>query len=327
MSQRTKMMSNESIYVGLPSMDDLELEYAIISAFENSDNPERVYVGAAVLSMYSHTIKRVKKLAKKYKNLSFSHEKQKKNRVMTLGVGAGRDRAEKLYSGQDYFLQADSHSHFEKGWDSYMIKMFKEAVKEVGDQKVVITCIPPRFSYGSEETPQRIDPPTRYPAFVPNEFFIDVVPKWTSEDSLTITNKKFIPSVKANSAMLFGGEEFINNTGIGKNSIFYDEELIYSINLIGDGFALVFPNVPDFPVLHLDGDHIIKGHERNFFLDYLEGKSFNEIHEKLKENYLSFVKDPKNAKKVDAYRKYSKVDPLRGKVSSQYPYIPDSYRI
>jgi hypothetical protein len=319
--------NNASIYVGLPSMDDLELEYAIASAFENSDNPERIFVGAAVLSMYGHTIKRVKKLSKKYPNLSFSYEKQKKNKAETLGVGLGRKRAESLYSGQDYFLQADSHSYFEKGWDSYLINMFEEAVREVGDDKIVITCIPPRFSYDSEERPQRIDPPTRYPVFVPNDFFVNVVPKWTSENSLEITNKKFIPSVKANSAMLFGSKEFINNTGIGKDSVFYDEELIYSINLIGDGFALVFPNVPDFPVMHLDGDHIIKGHERNFFLDYLEGKSFDQIHERLKENYLSFVKDPKNAKRVDAYRKYSKVDPLRGKVSSQYVYIPESYRV
>jgi hypothetical protein len=319
--------NTKSIYVGMPSLDDLELEHAVVSAFENANNPNNIYVGVGLISMYKHTLKTLKKLKKKYPNLSFSYEKQKKDNIKTLGVGKGRKRAEDLYSGQDYFLQVDAHSYFEKGWDEYLVKMFEEAVKEVGDEKIVITCIPPRFGYDHQEKQQRIDPPTRYPVFVANSFFVNTVPQWASENSLEFTDKKFIPAVKANSAMLFGGKEFIENTGIGEDSIFYDEEMIYSINLFGDGFALVFPNVPDFPVMHLDGDQLIDGHERNFFLDYLGPKSFEEIHEKLKENYLSFVKDPKNAKRVDAYRKYSKVDPLRGKVSSQYVYIPESYRV
>jgi len=316
----------ETIYISIPSLDDLELEYTIESAFKNATNPERVYIGVNLLSMYKHTLKKLKRMSKKYPNISFSYEKQKKNNINTLGVGRGRKNAEILYSGQDYLLQVDSHTHFEKNWDSYMIDLFEEAVKEVGDDKLVITCIPPVFGYDAEKNPYRTGPNTRYPVFLNNEFFINVVPRWKSEDSLEVTQKRLIPSPKANSAMIFGNKKFAQNTGISEEAIFYDEEIIYSINLVGNGFALVFPNIKEFPISHLDGGLVVDGHERSFFLDYLNEKAFDEIHQILQKNYLKFVKDPTNALKIEKYKKYSKVDALRGKIHSIPFYIPESYR-
>lgn len=321
------MTNNEkTIYISIPSLDDLELEHTITSAFENAKSPSRVYIGVGLLSMYRYTLTRLKKMSKRYPNVSFSYQKQKKNNVRTLGVGRGRRSAELLYRNQDFFLQVDAHTHFEKNWDTFMIEMFEEAVQEVGDDKLVITCIPPVFGYDSNEKPYRTGPDTRYPVFVNDGFFVGVVPQWKSEDSLEVTQKRLIPSPKANSAMIFGNKKFAQNTGISEDAIFYDEEIIYSINLVGDGFALVFPNTKEFPISHLDGDLVISGHERSFFLDYLDGRSFEKMHDILQENYLKFVKDPINALKIEKYKKYSKVDALRGRIHSIPFYIPESYR-
>jgi hypothetical protein len=306
-------------------MDDKEIQHTVESILKNADSPNLVFVGIGLTAKKNETFKIVKGLSKKYSNVRYLFVKQKTNDLSTLGVGRGRYLAQSLYKNEDYFMQVDSHSYFEKSWDSRLISLFEDAIKEVGDNRVVLTCIPPRYIYDKNENPQKIEPFTRYPMF-DKGFFVEVVPAWRSEDSLQLSSKKIIPSLKANSAFMFGNSEFAKNTGISPTSIFYDEEIIYSINLFGNGFALAFPNTKDFPVMHLDGDAIIKGHERSFFLDYLSKKNKLKIHENLKENYLSFINNLKNKEKIEKYKKYAKVDPKRGYYSVGSESIPTSFR-
>lgn len=306
-------------------MDDDEIEYTINSIFQNADRPRLVYVGVGLTAKNSKYLKLVKKMSDKNPNIRYSFTKQKHNDLSTLGVGKGRLKAQSLYQQEDYFMQVDSHSYFEKSWDSRILDLYEDAVREVGDDKVVLTCIPPRYHYDENKVPTRIEPITRYPVFL-SGLFVDAVPMWGSDNSLNFSSKKIIPSLKANSAFLFGNSDFAKNTGIGSESIFYDEEIIYSINLFGNGFALAFPNVPDFPVMHLDGDAIIKGHERSFFLDYLDSKHSDIIHENLKKHYQGFVSKPENKEKVSRYAKYAKIDLKRGHYSSQPSSIPKTFR-
>ena len=306
-------------------MDDEEVIHTVNSIFQNADRPELVYVGVGITAKNSKYKKIFRKMSKDNTNIRFTFVKQKKNNLQTLGVGKGRTMAQSLYRNEDYFMQVDSHSYFDKSWDSKIISLFKEAIKDVGSTKLVLTCIPPRYKYNNKGKPEKIEPFTRYPVFVPG-LFVNSVPRWESEDSLKISQKRIIPSLKANSAFMFGNSEFAKNTGISKDSIFYDEEIVYSINLFGDGFALAFPNVPDFPVMHLDGDAIIKGHERSFFLDYLDSKHSNLIHENLQNHYKNFILDPKNKEKINKYAKYAKVDLARGHYSAQPSTIPKTFR-
>ena len=306
-------------------MDDDEIEYTLKSIFENAKNPNFVYVGVGLTAKKNKYFKLVKKMSKDNPNIRFSFVKQKKNNLKTLGVGKGREMAENLYNNEDYFMQVDSHSHFDDSWDDKIISLFNEAVKKVGDKRVILTCIPPRYKYNQKQKPEKIEPFTRYPVFV-SGLFVGTVPMWTSEDSLKTSSERIIPSSKANSAFMFGSSEFAKNTGVSKDSIFYDEEIIYSINLFGMGFALAFPNVKDFPITHLDGDSITKGHERSFFLDYLDNYHSGLIHENLRIHYLEFISDPKNKEKVEKYGKYAKIDLRRGYYSAQLYSIPKSFR-
>jgi len=150
-------------------------------------------------------------------------------------------------------LQVDSHTYFDKNWDSYLIKSFKEFKSETGIEKFVLTSYIPYYSYAPHRVRHSGDlylP--RYPHLLVDQFFLGYLPKW---DDTTIPKEKnlpkFLPCVKFNGAFAFGDKNFINNTGVFKDAIFYDEELIQSINLVGNGFALVFLNVTDFPIAHL----------------------------------------------------------------------------
>lgn len=305
-------------------MDDEEVIHTVDSIFQNADRPELVYVGVGITAKNSKYKKIFIKMSKDNPNIRFTFVKQKKNNLQTLGVGKGRAMAQSLYRNEDYFMQVDSHSYFDKSWDSKILSLFKEAIREVGSTKLVLTCIPPRYRYNTKGKPEKIEPFTRYPVFVPG-LFVNSVPRWESEDSLKISNKRIIPSLKANSAFMFGNSEFAKNTGISKDSIFYDEEIVYSINLFGEGFFLAFPNVKDFPISHLDGDSITKGHDRSFFLDYLDKHHSELIHAELKKHYSSFLANPTNKEKIKKYSNYAKIDLKRGYYSVTPSSIPQDF--
>jgi hypothetical protein len=310
-------------------MDDQEIVSTVVSAIENAQEPSMIYVGVGLLAMKKSTLKTVKKLSKKYKNVTFSYDKQKHNDVSTLGVGKGRMRAQKLYRDQDYFLQVDSHTYFDKGWDLKLLELFEEACSLIGDDNLVITCIPGVYTNTPNFIPVLELAEVRYASYYKQQLFIESVPRW-NDWHLSVQRPnlpKLIPSVKANSAMLFGNKKFAIDTGINEDAFFYDEEVVYSINLVGRGFALVFPNIEDFPIYHLDSEYITSGHDRYFFLDYLDSELAEVTNDLVKKAYLGFLDDPKNAKSIQAYSEYAKIDLRSGFLLDEQPYIPENFRI
>jgi len=316
----------ETIFVGIPSMADTETSATVRNAIESAEFPERVFIGVSFKDLNKKEYKRVLALKEKYPNITVEFIKLKKRDVSQYGTGDGRYRAQQLYSGQDYMLQVDSHTYFDKDWDSYLIKSFKEFKQETNIEKIVLTSYVPYYSYMPERRRHEGESfLPRYPHLIVDEFFLNYIPKWN--DNLLpegVYLEKFLPCVKFNGAFAFGDKNFINNTGVFKDAIFYDEELIQGINLIGDGFALVFLNVKDFPIAHLYGDDINEfGGERTFFGDLLSPKKHEEVSNKGAYNYLNFILDPKNSEKVKKYEKYAKMDVRRGPLLNNY--IPKDF--
>ena len=317
---------NKTIFVAIASIDDEELKHSVDYIYENAEYPERVFVGISLIAKKRKSFKDLQSIVTKYKNVRVTKQKQKYNDLSTVGVGFNRKRAEELYSGEDYFLQVDAHSFFELNWDTRIIDLFNEAVEDVGDDKVILTCIPPIYGYTEKGDVAAVGPATRYPQYELGQLFVQSVPKWGDIDSLLVVGKKFIPSVKANSAMLFGDKKFAADTGTKRTSMFYDEELIYSVELFGRGFALVFPNIEHFPIRHLDGDFCVPGHDRTFMLEYLDQEKEDMLHEKLRDHYYSYVNNPGNKDKLQKYKDYAKIDYKRGYFSLQKINIPKAYR-
>jgi hypothetical protein len=315
----------ESIFIAIPSMADTETSATVKNAIESADFPERVFVGVSFKDLNKKEYKRVLSLKEKYPNISAEFIKLKRRKVSEYGTGDGRFRSHQLYSGQDYMLQVDSHTYFDKGWDSYLINSFKEFKKESGIEKFVLTSYIPYYLYD----PKRVkkDSLPRYPHLIVDQFFLQYLPKW--DDTVMpegMTLEKFIPCVKFNGAFAFGDKNFISNTGVFKDAIFYDEELIQSINLVGNDFALVFLNVKDFPIAHLYGDDINEfGGERTYFGDLLSPRKQQEVADKAVSNYLNFILDPNNQKSIKKYEKYAKMDVRRGPIFKNY--IPKTFTV
>lgn len=317
----------ETIFIAMAAQDDEEIKHSVRYAFENAKNSKRVCVGIALTSIKRKTLKEVKQLTKKY-NVRLSFVKQKRNNLSMLGIGKGRLRAANLYKNENYMIQVDCHTFFDKDWDSKLISLFKEAKKYSKKEKIVLTAIPPAYRYCCSEhkDPIKTDPNNRYAYYETQSFFVNVIPKWKETDISKKTNVKFIPCAKANPAFIMGKQDFAKNPGIHEKATFYDEDLTQSINLFGKGFAFVFPNVEDLPIRHLDSNGIIEGHTRFFLLNYLNAENQDLLHENMQKEYIAFAKDPKNAKIINEYKKYSKVDALRGCFTNNKEIIPKTFR-
>lgn len=317
----------ESIYIAIPSMADTETSATVRNAIESAEFPERVFVGVSFKDLNKKEYKRVLALKEEYpNNIEVEFIKLKKRDVSQYGTGDGRYRAQQLYSGQDYMLQVDCHTYFDENWDSYLINSFKEFKEKSGLEKFVLTSYIPYYSYAPHRVRHSGDlylP--RYPYLIVDEFFLEYLPKW---DDNIITKEmnldKFLPCVKFNGAFAFGDKNFINYTGVFKDAIFYDEELIQGINLVGNGFALVFLNVEDFPIAHLYSENINEhGGERTYFGLLLSTRKQEEIADKAVSNYLNFISNPENKKLVKRYEKYAKMDCRRGPLFKNY--IPKNF--
>jgi hypothetical protein len=311
----------ESIFIAIPSMADTETSFTVENAILSAEYPERVFVGVSFKDLNEKEYKRVLDLSKKYPNISVDFKKLKVKKVSEYGTGDGRWRSHRLYSGQDYMLQVDSHTLFEKNWDSYFIDLFKECKEKTNLEKFVLTSYIPYYSYTPERVKNYIEyPGTRYPFYVVDDFFLEYLPKW---EDIVLENRenfdKFIPCVKFNGAFAFGNKDFINNTGVFKEAIFYDEELIQAINLIGNDFAMVFPNVDDIPIAHLYADDINEhGGDRTYFNDLVDDKKKVQIANKAVSNYINFISDPKNKSIVKKYEKYARINCKRGAIIERY---------
>jgi len=324
----------KTIFVAFPALDDHEIFATIEDAFKKAKNPERVFLGIAPLYSSRRYLRDVKKFTKEFgKQIRLSELRVTSTNIFkTLGVGKGRRAAANLYAGEDYVLQIDSHTWFAQDWDTKLIDLHKQAVKELGLTKVLLTGYAGHYAYSSESIrePYTDGGKLRYPFISEEQRFSDIIPNWFDvplpDDFLT----PFVPSVKFNANFSFGDKNFGKYNGLLDEAVFFDEELTQTINLTAAGFNLVFPNVKEPLICHLYSDHFNEfSGARPALPDYMSPLLGIVFHKKTNDNFTTFVKDPKNQPAIKKWEKYAKCSltfgPLRaGHIPEYYINQPDS---
>lgn len=125
-----------SIFISIASYRDPELVRTIKSAIDNAAHPEELYFSVVLqeFEKFEPDLSWVPKL-----NLIKMHPRDAR------GAGFARAKAMSSYDNQDYYLQIDSHTMFEKDWDIKCIDQLKKAQKISGNNKVILSYFPPPF--------------------------------------------------------------------------------------------------------------------------------------------------------------------------------------
>jgi hypothetical protein len=308
----------KTIYVSTATLDDSETEKTILNIFDSATHPERVYIGLSCSTKNKSFYKNLLKVASG-KNVKIAYIKIKNNSLENWGTGQARARALTMYDGQDYFLQCDSHTHFEQGWDETLIDLFEEAKQAVDHDKVVLTAYLGKYHYAPER--KALDSRAHYPYYI-SGFFGGGYVKWTDKSPEDLNqNDKFYPCVKFNGNFAFGDKEFAKNPGVYDKAFFYDEEIIQGINLINSGFYMVFPNIK-LPLTHLYTDYINEfGGERLYFTQYISDEDSKYLQNIASANYNKLIN---NIEYVKKYEEYAKINLRVGLYKDSY-YIPEKY--
>jgi len=165
-----------SVYISLAAFREHLLAQTMMSAFDNAKDPDRLFVGAVVQNCFGLdgvVCKTGLQVVGKYKNgrdrtsvspappdknglVEFcTHENYKKycdagqvralyiHDTDALGPQTARFYASKLYGGENYFLQMDSHLLFAPDWEQYFID---EMTASRNYPKSILSSYPPGFS-------------------------------------------------------------------------------------------------------------------------------------------------------------------------------------
>jgi len=134
------------IYVSIASYMDEELYQTVHSLFSNAENPQRIFV--AVFSQ-DDDHPDLQTIFDEFNIKEFIYEKVEREEAR--GVGYARNQAQKHLSEKyKYYLQVDSHTIFDKKWDTHMTTYYEMMHEYWG--KCIISHYPHPYDYNDDGT-------------------------------------------------------------------------------------------------------------------------------------------------------------------------------
>ncbi len=149
--------------------------------------------------------------------------------------GACWARAEimKLWQGEDWFLQVDSHCRFASGWDAMLLR----AVMETGSDKPILSTYATPFTPGENEIlsggPQQIAFQAFTPDGIPQLKPIDLPNRWKPERPV---RARFVSA-----GFLFAAGRFVEEVPYDPELYFMGEEAAMTVRAFTHGYDLFHP--------------------------------------------------------------------------------------
>lgn len=323
-----------SIYIAIPSMFDNQLPFTVEEAISQADSPEELSihvvfmdVADSFVSSYPNFFEEKVKPLEKHPQVALKYYKMGE---YVPSVGFGRKEALSMYNGQDHILQIDSHTKFEKGWDTILIKMYKEALEETKNEKTILTAYLPAYEHDDANIRGYFGKTqlAKFPFFLFKFRFDGGLPSWSDKNLVhgePSREELYVPCVKFNAQFAFSNKHFYENSGLPETVIFWEEELIQTMNLLDAGFSLVFPNqaVPLAHLFHNNVNQDIRSNSYRVSGANPKGLPSHEYIKEIRDSYFAFIEAPENKAKVDRFYSYSRVHPVYGPYLEHY--IPSDY--
>jgi len=271
-----------SVFVQIPSYHDYELGRTIRDAMYKSSGNNDINFGVH-LSYYKDNDINVPNL----NNVRIEVSEAPNN----LGQGTSRHIANELYDGEDYYLQIDSHTRFEEGWDESLIENYN-FYKNIG-LNPVISCYPGAYEY-NEDGLNILNDKTNvsYTDFIQDLSFMDgdYIPHQRAVANPT--NNIFTRSVSGGSIFSDGG---IASIKPNKDMYFWAEEILTAIRLYTHGYDLLLPKKQNI-----------------YHLYYDEAKGKNNQRRQVGQDFPNLIRD------IDIKSKYELARIIENKVVGEY---------
>jgi hypothetical protein len=319
----------QSIYIEIASLEDSELVNTIKDINNQKSGSYSITVGIYLVSG-DDFLKEITPELKDIDGIKW-YIKHDPITINTLGITKGRKSALAMYDNQDYVLQIDAHTKFEKNWDKKIVSYYNEALEITKNPKTILTAWLGSYSYKPER--YVLDAKPNYPMFI----FENNKKPYSEEMMLNIPTMTWHFADKIESEdmyvplSLYCGNFMFSKGSLAKDLydsfnedlIFIEEELLTSIELKYKGYSFVFPNF-ELPLTH---SYNSTGHEMGGTRAYLEMYiDSNILYDSMESNLQRFYINKKNQAKIKSYAKYAGLSYEDNRlINKNISYIPDKW--
>lgn len=223
-----------SIFISIVSYRDTELLPTIKSIYQNARDKDDLHFGVV-----SQDLKDSHPDLSFIKNLSYT----KMNHQDARGVGYARKIAMQLYSGQEFYLQLDSHMRMAKNWDSELISMYDSCVEKTGNDKIILSQFPAPYEvhtdgsiYYPKDHPELWDRPSWSKVHNRDHGAWSAIRQ--EIDDLSTPH----PSQTVLAGYLFAPKQFVEEIPYDERISFMGEELCIALRAYTRGWLIYAPN-------------------------------------------------------------------------------------
>lgn len=229
------LMSNK-IFISIASYRDPELERTVKSAIDNAKCPENLYFGIVLQEM-----------EKSEPNLSWIPNLKivKMHPRDAKGAGYARAKAMELYDNEDYYLQIDSHTLFEKNWDAICIDQLTKAQEISKNNKIILSYFPPPFHIQENGTITIVKTSKDQPPYPTKQ-----IPKLTKRNEWTAQRVKFsdkdkkMPEISTTilAGFIFTTGNIVKEVPYDPEISFFGEEICFAVRAWTRGWDIYSPS-------------------------------------------------------------------------------------
>ncbi len=230
-----------SIFVQIPAYHDYELGRTIRDAMNKSSGENQINFGVH-LSYYKNNDIDIPN----FNNVKIKISKAPDN----IGVGISRYLANEFYNGEDFYLQIDSHTRFEKNWDKSLIENYN-FYYEMG-LNPVISCYPGAYEY-KDNVLNILNEKTHVS-------YTDFIQELSFEDNNFIPHQRAVANPQENiftrsvsAASIFSNGN-IASIKPNKDMYFWGEEILIALRLYTHGYDLLLPKEQNIYHLYYDSN-------------------------------------------------------------------------
>ena len=224
-------MDKPRIFVQIASYRDPDCQLTVKDLFEKATHPERITVGIC-WQFIREEDQSCFVVPYPYPDQVRVHEVDARQ---SKGVCWARGLTQKMWQGEEFTFQIDSHMRFEQGWDEMLLSMWKDC----GSEKAVLTCYPPAFT-----PPDKMESKWIF-GMSAKEFDIYGIFLMLGAPSFEVgVNEPSRPLLGAfaSANTLFGPSSMIRDVPYDPELYFFGEEISMAVRLWTHGYDLYHPN-------------------------------------------------------------------------------------
>ncbi|GLD93938.1 hypothetical protein PINS_up002543 [Pythium insidiosum] len=245
-TSRVERKTDGSIFVAIPSYRDPECAPTVIDLFRKASDPSRLSVGICLQSENEHKdeLKLREAVASALGERSPRPE-QLRIRWLHFSEAAGpcvaRAEAQSLWTGEQYYLQIDSHMRFRDAWDSFLI----DELHRCPSHKAVLTTYPLGYTL-----PDHISSDSRPTLLCASRFDEDGTLRQASK-TLAKKADSPLPSLFWAAGFAFSSSQVVEEVPYDASLrfLFFGEESSMSARLWTHGWDFFAPR--EMPIYHL----------------------------------------------------------------------------